>query len=318
MLISVILPVYNGAKFIKECIASVLNQSYENIELVIVDDGSTDNSIECIESFNDPRIKLYKNDCNLGLVHSLNNAIKYSKGILIARIDQDDVMISERLALQVGFLTKYPNIGVIGSNFSAIDSAGIFKYKSKLPGSSNRIDMNIVLHGDPSVGHPFVLTWRKYIDLVGGYNEAYNKSSMEDVDLWFRMRQKGVVFSNLEQCLTKYRIHEAQMTKNKTSLMSIHYEESLANFIASIMASKKYPGSTASIIRQTYVNSSIIDSMKNYWGACLAQLSIYRHLSHNSEIFFIKSAMGYIEISAHMMVRCLKHIIKNFLSINLL
>lgn len=318
MLISVILPVYNGAKFISECIASVLNQSYKNIELVIVDDGSTDNSIECIESFNDPRIKLYKNNCNLGLVHSLNNAIKCSKGVLIARIDQDDVMIGERLALQVSFLTKYPNIGVVGSNFSAIDSAGIFKYKSRLPRSSYRIDMKIILHGDPSLGHPFVLTWRKCIDLVGGYNEAYNKSGMEDVDLWFRMRQKGVAFSNLEQYLTKYRIHEAQMTKNKNSLMSIHYEESLDGFIASIMASKKYPASTASIIRQTYVHSSISDSIKNYWGVYLVQLSIYRYLSHNSEISFIKSAVGYVEISAHMMFRCLKHIMKNFLNINLI
>ena len=111
-LISVVIPVYNREKYIKECIDSVLNQTYQNFEIIIVDDGSTDKTVEIIESINDERIKLFKNN-HLGVSEATNFAFKQINGEYIALLDSDDTMISDRLEYQFNYMENNQNIDVI-------------------------------------------------------------------------------------------------------------------------------------------------------------------------------------------------------------
>ena len=102
--ITVFMPVYNSERYLKEAIDSILNQSYKNFELLIINDGSTDSSIDIIKSYNDSRIKLINNDCNKGLPYTRNLGLKLAKGDYIAIMDSDDISYIHRLKKQIEFL----------------------------------------------------------------------------------------------------------------------------------------------------------------------------------------------------------------------
>src|SRR5258705_3382658 len=113
--VSVILPAYNCQKFICKAIESVLQQTFTDFELIIINDGSTDNTESIIHAYTDPRIVYSKNSENKGLIYSLNSAISLAKGKYIARMDADDICLPERLALQKTFLDQHEDIAVVAS-----------------------------------------------------------------------------------------------------------------------------------------------------------------------------------------------------------
>lgn len=113
-LVSVIMPVYNVENYVGAAVASVLNQTYGNFELLIVDDCSTDRSIEVVRSFGDKRIRIIQHDCNRGLAHARNSAISASRGRLLAFLDSDDVTVKHRLAKQTRFMHDHPDIALCG------------------------------------------------------------------------------------------------------------------------------------------------------------------------------------------------------------
>lgn len=126
--VSILMPMYNSEKYITESINSILNQGYENIELIIVDDGSTDLSIKIVEKYSDSRIKLYKNIENKGLPYTRNKLLNLATGEYIALLDSDDIALENRIKIQVEFLENNKNIDIVGS------SAIIFgKYKVEKP-----------------------------------------------------------------------------------------------------------------------------------------------------------------------------------------
>lgn len=112
---SAVMPVYNREEFLKETIDSVLNQTFKDFEFIIIDDGSTDRSIEIIKSYKDPRIKLFINDRNQGTSYSRNRAIDLSLGDYIITIDSDDINLPERFAKQIAYMDSHPNVGICGS-----------------------------------------------------------------------------------------------------------------------------------------------------------------------------------------------------------
>ena len=114
-LVTVLMSVYNGEKYFPETIESILNQTFTNFEFLIIDDGSSDNSIKIIESYDDPRIRLICNDENIGQTKTLNKGIKLAKGNFIARSDQDDISSSNRLFIQYNYLNNNPNFCLIHS-----------------------------------------------------------------------------------------------------------------------------------------------------------------------------------------------------------
>lgn len=115
--VSVLMPVYNGAKYLHEAVKSILDQTYADFEFLIVNDGSTDDSEKIILSFKDPRIVIIKNEINIGLINSLNKGLTIAKGKYIARMDADDVAMPQRLELQVKEFNTNPNAIVIGTDY---------------------------------------------------------------------------------------------------------------------------------------------------------------------------------------------------------
>ena len=132
-LVSVVMPVYNGEKYLKEAIDSVLSQSYQNIELVIVNDGSTDSGSQIVKKYTDPRIRFVENESNSGIVYSRNKGLESATGKYVATLDSDDIALPDRIEKQVLFLENNSEYGMCGTFFSTIDSAGMFVKKVHFP-----------------------------------------------------------------------------------------------------------------------------------------------------------------------------------------
>ena len=113
--VTVLMPVYNGEKYLKEAITSILLQTFDDFEFLIINDGSSDASVDIIQSFRDPRIRLVHNDTNIGLIATLNKGLKLAHGKYVARMDQDDISLPRRLEKQTYFMDNNPDVGVCGT-----------------------------------------------------------------------------------------------------------------------------------------------------------------------------------------------------------
>ena len=200
-LVSVILPVYNGEKFLKKSIDSVLDQSHKNFELIIINDGSTDKSDLIINKYlpND-KIKYFSRN-NKGLVATLNEAIQRSSGQFIARMDQDDICYPTRIQKQLDFLIKN-NIDVCGTSYKIIDEN---ENVLKVINSFNEYFEVIISAMLVPFAHPSVMFRNIFQrkDLSYGSGEI---TFAEDYDLWIKMVKKDVSFGNLKEILLKYRV----------------------------------------------------------------------------------------------------------------
>ena len=183
--ISVIMSVYNSEKWLKKSILSILNQTYSDFEFIIVNDGSTDNSLSIIKSLqkSDKRIKLI-NQHNTGLTKSLNRAISISKGNLIARIDADDISLPTRLMSQFKLMSCNDKIGLCYTNYTEIDEMGEKIRNLNLTFSFNKIKKNLS-NGINVIPHSSVMYRKSIFIKLGGYRERFIKS--QDIDLWLRM-----------------------------------------------------------------------------------------------------------------------------------
>lgn len=216
-LISVIMPVYNAEKFVRSAIQSILNQTYENFELIVIDDGSTDKSLEIIRSFNDPRIFVTSRE-NKGLIKSLNEAISYCKGDYIARMDADDISDCNRLMLQLNYFKRHKGVAVVGSYIECIDVFDRHIYFRKTP-NSNYVLKGICLFGVP-FAHPSVMINYKLINEHYYYDENYLHA--EDYELWLRL-SKNYTFGMVPKFLLKYRVFESSVSgKNKALQADMH------------------------------------------------------------------------------------------------
>ena len=215
-LVSVILPIYKGEKHLKEAVDSILDQSYKNIELILINDCSPDKSMEAIGTIQDNRIIIITNPSNLGLVGALNIGIQNSKGEYIARMDQDDIAFPERLKKQVEFLEKEKRISIISSYF---ETFGTENQTITLPVKPREIELE--LYFQSALCHPLVMFRKK--DVIK-YKLLYNKDfkDIEDWNLWYTASKKGIQFANLTNVLLKYRL-EGQSTTPQNK--KIRYEQ---------------------------------------------------------------------------------------------
>ncbi|MCM1141402.1 MAG: glycosyltransferase [Muribaculum sp.] len=188
-LITVGIPVYNAEKFVAIAIRSVLNQSFTDFELLITDDGSSDNTVDIIDSFNDERIRFIKDGENKGISYRLNQQISLAKGEYFCRMDADDIMLPWRLQKQVEYLLKNPNVDVIGGGALIIDDENNIIGKRLSP-----IEFQLTLDmwkSGHAFMHPTVFGKTKFFrkfkyrkDLVG----------VEDLDLWYRASKESIMF----------------------------------------------------------------------------------------------------------------------------
>lgn len=200
--ISVIMSVYNGKEYLRESIESILNQTFTDFEFIIIDDGSTDNSLKIIQKFNDTRIRIIENKNNIGLTKSLNKALQQATGKYIARQDADDISLPNRFKEQVNYLNNHPEIVLLGTNIYLIDENSKIigkRITSEKPNINKLKKKNQFTHGS-------VMYKNEIISQLGGYNELFKYS--QDYELWLRITKYHNV-RNLTQLLYKSRLHDA-------------------------------------------------------------------------------------------------------------
>jgi glycosyltransferase involved in cell wall biosynthesis len=205
--VSVLMPVYNGDKYLRETIDSVLNQTYKDFEFIVIDDGSTDNSLKIIESFDDERIKLIKQNHGK-IVKALNGGLEIAKGEYIIRVDADDVSLPERFSTLVDYLDKNPETTICGSWANVIDENGKYLREMTYPPVENSDIKKFILSHCPFI-HPSVIFRKKDIEEIGGYR----KYELEDYELWTRILKK-FKGHNIPEKLINYRVHSKSMTEN--------------------------------------------------------------------------------------------------------
>lgn len=202
--ISVIMPVYNVEKYINCAIESVLEQTFENFEFIIIDDCSTDHTYDIIAQYHDKRIVKIRNDSNLGVAASLNKAISIAKSNYLVRMDGDDVSKKDRFEKQLHFMNANPNIGISGSHMELIRSDGsIIKEQYKKIGHENIIAG--LFFGYTSLAHPSLIMKK---DLLDTYHLRYDTAFAyaEDYDFYCRSSQY-IILDNYPEPLIQYRLH---------------------------------------------------------------------------------------------------------------
>lgn len=218
--ISVLMPVYNAQKYLGEAIDSIINQSYKNWELILINDGSDDGSEAIIKSYEDTRIKYLKNDFNIGLINTLNKGLEFCSGKYIARMDADDIALKDRLAHQYKFLESNPAYGMCGGDALVIDNNGKETGRIKNVYSNNLLKINL-LFSVPFV-HPCMMVRREVFERFK-YDMEFKH--VEDYDLWCRIASEWKV-ANLPHNLLKYRWHNTNV-----SVLNETYQAELKNFI---------------------------------------------------------------------------------------
>lgn len=212
-LITVLMPVFNSELFVKDAIESILNQSHQNFEFLIINDGSTDQSHAIISSFFDSRIKYVNNEVNKGIVNTLNKGLKLSKGKYIARMDADDIAMPDRLSKQLAFLTANPTYKLCGSRAIAIDANGKEINNLNRPQHSAKIKVFNLFRN--AFIHPTIMADAETIKKFA-YSEDFKYA--EDYFLFSQITMAYPV-ANLKERLLRYRIHEESITSKKKEEM---------------------------------------------------------------------------------------------------
>lgn len=202
IIVTVLMPVFNGEKYLVQAIDSILSQTYKNFEFLIIDDGSTDKSIKIIKKYKDPRIRLVRNKKNIGLIKTLNKGLSLARGKYIARMDCDDISLPKRLEKQVRFMEQHPDIGVCGTALKLINKNVTWYY----PTDPDFFKCKLLF--TCCIAHPTVMFRKSVIE-----NMKYRKyEHAEDYYLWVTLSEKTKM-ATLPDVLLKYRLHPNQISK---------------------------------------------------------------------------------------------------------
>lgn len=204
--------VYNGERYLPKALDSLLAQTLRDIELVIVDDASTDGTVTILEAYasKDDRITVVRNEENRRLAASLNRGLERCRAPLVARADADDVYAPERLARQDSFMGAHPEVGVLGCGYHRVGSDGRRLGSISPPTDHSTIRARQLFMN--SFLHPGVVFRTEAVRAVGGYDVAF--WTAQDSDLWARLRDR-TRFANLPAPLVSYRVHESSIVKTR-------------------------------------------------------------------------------------------------------
>ena len=211
--VSVLMPVYNVGEYLRDGIDSILEQTFTDFEFIIVNDGSTDGSLEIIKSYSDPHIRYTSNEKNEGLIYTLNKGLEMCKGRYIARMDGDDVSHVDRLKLQYEYMEQNPEIDVLASCVRIIDENGkeLDPWKDDINHVSRKSIRNF-LSINNCIAHPTVMIKG---DVLREYRYNPLQKLSEDYDLWLRMTADGKVIEKLKQPLLNHRYLLTSFTRTR-------------------------------------------------------------------------------------------------------
>lgn len=225
--VSVIMGVFNTPKkYICASIDSILNQTFEDFEFIICNDGTTDDTFKYIrQKYDDKRIVWIENDKNRGLAYTLNNCLKNAKGQYIARMDTDDISMSDRLEKQVKVLDDFQQIGVVGSNINVFDENGVYGERKY----NEYICKNDFIKNNPIV-HPVVMLRKKCYDLVENYRDIKKTYRNEDYDLFMRMQIQNIKMYTIQEKLLNFREDRNSYKRRKYQYRINEYLVRVENF----------------------------------------------------------------------------------------
>jgi glycosyltransferase involved in cell wall biosynthesis len=203
--VSVVIATYNYGHYLAEAIESVLQQSYRDFELTVVDDGSTDDTKRVVTGFGQSVQYVYQN--NQGYSAARNVAIRQARGDMIAFLDADDVWLPEKLHVQLDYFDRHPEVGLLSANCYRIDAQGATLGTMPSPYSSGWLFEPLLLRGNP-IRMPTVVVRRECFDEVGLFDESLRTTA--DWDMWLRL-SRSYQFGYIDKPLAKYRVHDAAM-----------------------------------------------------------------------------------------------------------
>lgn len=210
--VTVLMGVYNGAEYLRQAVDSILGQTFRDFEFLIINDGSTDDTLAILNSYFDPRLRVISNEENIGLTRSLNKGLGLARAELIARQDADDVSHPVRLEKQVAFMESHPEIVVVGTQSNFINSSG-----GRLCAQGwNKLESEVGVRWELMFNTPFVHTsvmFRHSIvwNIEGGYDERFVTS--QDFELWSRLARRNKI-RNMAESLVDLRLHGNSISAN--------------------------------------------------------------------------------------------------------
>ena len=220
--VSVVLPVFNGERYISAAIGSIVTQTFHDFELVVVNDGSTDTTESIVRKFSDPRIVYVKNEKNAGLIYTLNKGIEAARGKYIARMDSDDISLPDRLHQQYEFLEQHPDIGIVATTIINIDEndhqLGAWELDRKTL-SDNTIRSTMLKEN--CISHPSVMG---KAELFHAFPYQALQKNVEDYDLWLRLLANNIRFAKIANPLLLYRVHPASVTSVKLKNKNFYFK----------------------------------------------------------------------------------------------
>jgi glycosyltransferase involved in cell wall biosynthesis len=213
--VSILMPVYNGSRYLAAAIDSMLSQDFADFEFVIVDDGSTDNSLQLLTAYakRDNRIRLITR-ANTGIVGALNDGLEQVRALFVARMDADDLSLPGRLRKQRQYLLANDQCVAVGSHILLIDNEGWPICEMCKERTHEEIDTANLLGGGAAMNHPSVMFRAEAVRRVGGYRQQFLYA--EDLDLWLRLAEVGGLY-NLPETLLHYRMHSNSISHAKAS-----------------------------------------------------------------------------------------------------
>jgi GT2 family glycosyltransferase len=214
--VSVVMPVYNGEKYLTEAIVSVLGQTLEELELIAVDDGSQDRSLAILERVAraDARVRVVVNERNLGSSAAVNRGWQLARSPYVARLDADDIALPGRLARQVDFLDAHPSVAAVGGGAITIDGTGRRISAKRYPTNHRAIRSTLLRHN--CLSHPSVTMRRSALEAVGGYRF---RCAAEDYDLWLRLSERFEL-ATVPEPVILYRLHLHQLSVSSLEHMA--------------------------------------------------------------------------------------------------
>lgn len=218
MKISVVLPVYNTKEeYLRESIESILTQTFGDFELILINDGSTNNAEDIILSYKDQRIRYIKNEENLGLIKTLNKGLKLAQGEYIARMDADDISRPQRFEKQADFLDKNPEVDILGTWFNYFPRQRIVQTQTQ----DKQIKEHMIVNSN-QIGHPTVMFRKKIVSQLNAYYDE-EATYAEDYALWLSLLDRAV-FANLPEVLLDYRIHPTSICQSNEILQNLQVQ----------------------------------------------------------------------------------------------
>ena len=220
--VTVLMPVYNGAPYVKDALESVLAQTFTDFELLLIDDGSTDNTAEIISAYSDSRIRILANPGNLGLVATLNRGLQVAAGAYVAIMHADDICLPERLELQTAYLDIHPEVAMVAAWADFVSASGM----PLEPWSEDRIaltpqQIRETLPHTNCIVHPTAML---RTDIARRYLYNGRQHAAEDYDLWLRLSADKLKIGKIDRVLLKYRVHGNSITARSKETLGEYKE----------------------------------------------------------------------------------------------